>query len=65
MKLMKDIREAILQDKFPEFIIDFMFNFFKNRIDPLDTQIYKHEEMENGYPKWIINALRSVSVELK
>ena len=30
MRLMKDIRESILQDRFPDFVREFMFNFYKN-----------------------------------
>ncbi|KAJ1961586.1 Queuine tRNA-ribosyltransferase catalytic subunit 1 [Dipsacomyces acuminosporus] len=47
MRLMKDIRAAIVQDRFPEFIRQFMALRFGKTI-----------------PAWIINALKSVNVDL-
>ncbi|XP_059607933.1 queuine tRNA-ribosyltransferase catalytic subunit [Phlebotomus argentipes] len=48
LRLMSDIREAIQQDKFPDFVKDFMKEHFEGR----------------EVPQWIIDALRSVDVEL-
>lgn len=66
MTLMKDIREAILADHFPDFIREFMFQFFKNRwTDEPISETHKGQTMdESGYPSWIVNALQSVNVDL-
>ncbi|XP_071504302.1 queuine tRNA-ribosyltransferase catalytic subunit 1-like [Diadema antillarum] len=49
MRLMRNIRESILEDRFPAFIKDYM------------RKAYPNEE----YPEWIVNSLRSVNVELE
>jgi queuine tRNA-ribosyltransferase len=48
-RLMRRIHEAIIEDRFPAFVQD----FFKTR----------YGEREK-YPKWAVNALRSVHIEL-
>ncbi|GJJ06258.1 hypothetical protein Clacol_000449 [Clathrus columnatus] len=48
-RLMGDVRDAILKDEFPIFLK----NFFKTYYDDFKS-----------YPRWIVNALRSVSVDL-
>ena len=48
LRLMKDIRNAISTDKFPSFIKDFFSTLFPNK----------------DYPMWVIQALKSVKVEL-
>ena len=48
LRLMKSIRDSILEDKFPEFIRNFM-----NKIFP-----------EKDFPKWVTDALASVNVTL-
>lgn len=73
MRLMKDIRESIIADKFPDFVRTFMFQFFKNRhpeAPPLSTGDFDEgdpksvEFHSSGYPVWVANALKSVNVEL-
>jgi queuine tRNA-ribosyltransferase len=49
MQLMRGIRESIKQDKFPEFLNNFM------------SQMYP----SNNYPSWVVDALKSVNVELQ
>lgn len=48
MKLMRNIRESILKQKFPEFIQDYMLCLY-----PL-----------KNYPTWIVDALKSVNITL-
>lgn len=48
LNLMRDIRTAVLEDRFPAFIRDFM------------RQMYVDREV----PQWITDALKSVNVEL-
>ncbi|XP_031833295.1 tRNA-guanine transglycosylase isoform X2 [Nomia melanderi] len=48
MRLMQDIRQSIKNQKFPEFIQQFMLNLYPNQ----------------EYPAWIINALKAVNVTL-
>lgn len=49
MKLMRQVRESISEDRFPEFVQDFMFKQFPTR----------------EYPKWVVEALESVNITLK
>ncbi|ORX97085.1 Queuine tRNA-ribosyltransferase [Basidiobolus meristosporus CBS 931.73] len=49
MQLMKRLRQSIVEDRFPEFLRDFM---------------YKRYKKAGKYPQWIVNALGSVNVEL-
>lgn len=49
MQLMRGIRESIKQDKFPEFIRNFMSIIYPN----------------SDYPSWAVEALKSVNVELE
>lgn len=77
MRLMRGIRTAIIEQRFPEWIQNWMFTYFKDRHpeakkvgsdkavnaneeDYIDGSSSNMEEWDNGYPKWIINALRSV-----
>lgn len=46
---MRGIRESIKQDKFPQFIKDFMDCMFPDK----------------DYPAWVVDALRSVNVNLE
>ncbi|XP_015433721.1 PREDICTED: probable queuine tRNA-ribosyltransferase [Dufourea novaeangliae] len=48
MKLMQDIRRSIEEQKFPEFIQQFMLDLYPNK----------------EYPSWIINALKAVNIKL-
>lgn len=48
MQLMRDIRESIKQDKFPEFVQGFMKRMFPDK----------------NYPDWAKNALASVNIFL-
>lgn len=48
MKLMKSIRESILEDRFPKFIEDFMLKMFPTK----------------NYPQWAVNALNAVNINL-
>ena len=48
MQLMRDIRESIKQDKFPEFVQIFMKTMFP----------------DNSYPDWVVNSLASVNIIL-
>lgn len=48
LRLMKDIRESIKIDKFPEFVKTFMQTYFKDQ----------------STPEWIISALSKVNIQL-
>lgn len=48
LKLMKDIRESITEQRFPQFIQDYMLNLYSTR----------------EYPEWVVNALEAVNVPL-
>lgn len=48
LRLMKNIRDSIEQDRFPEFVVE----FFRN-LHP-----------EKNYPRWIVEALKAVNIEL-
>jgi hypothetical protein len=70
---MKDIRKSIIADKFPDFVRTFMFEFFKNRhpeapalnFDGIEDGDPSSVEFDpSGYPVWVVNALKSVNVEL-
>ncbi|KAJ1972152.1 Queuine tRNA-ribosyltransferase catalytic subunit 1, partial [Dimargaris cristalligena] len=50
MQLMRDIRQNIMEDKFPDFARNFMMRYF------IDAG--------RAYPEWAVNALRSVHIEL-
>ncbi|XP_034951761.1 queuine tRNA-ribosyltransferase catalytic subunit 1 [Chelonus insularis] len=49
MKLMSDIRDSINDQKFPEFVKNYMLNLYPER----------------NYPQWIVDALQSVNINLK
>jgi len=49
MQLMRDIRESIKQDKFPEFVQGFMKTMFP----------------DDNSPDWAVNALASVNIILE
>ena len=55
LKLMNDIRESIKNDKFPEFIYQFMAKQFQTDDE---REIYKN------VPKWIVDALKAVNIQL-
>lgn len=48
LRLMKNIREAIFADTFPDFIRSFMLDNFPDKL----------------YPEWVVNSLKAVNVEL-
>lgn len=48
MQLMKSIRDSIKENKFPEFVQNFMLNMYSDK----------------NYPTWVIDSLRSVNIEL-
>ncbi|KAJ1649240.1 Queuine tRNA-ribosyltransferase catalytic subunit 1 [Dispira simplex] len=50
MRLMRDIRTSIMENRFPEFIKSFMKRYFADRGKP--------------YPEWVVNALHSVNISL-
>ncbi|KXN67802.1 Queuine tRNA-ribosyltransferase [Conidiobolus coronatus NRRL 28638] len=58
MRLMREIREAITKQEFPQFVRKFMFNYY--------TKFKRNTEVSwtNGYPTWVVNALQSVNIEL-
>jgi hypothetical protein len=75
MKLMQDIRDAILADTFPAFCIEFMRVFYQEKIDGRNFGLNKNDENtdadpgkclnDKGYPVWVANALESVGINLK
>ncbi len=48
MRLMSRIRQAIIEQRFPEFIKEFVASYYQDK----------------DIPQWIINSLKSVNVEL-
>ncbi|KAJ9577244.1 hypothetical protein L9F63_006218, partial [Diploptera punctata] len=48
LRLMRSIRESIEQDRFPEFVRNFMANLYQN----------------TEYPQWIVEALEAVNISL-
>lgn len=48
MRLMNDMRESIMQDRFPEFVIKFMNEYFHDK----------------SIPSWIQTALAKVNINL-
>lgn len=48
MQLMRDIRESIKKDKFPEFVCSFMNTVYPDR----------------SFPDWVVEALASVNIFL-
>lgn len=74
LRLMEEMREAVICDRFPDFVKDFMKTFYKNRVGKakgaakftgkLDHDPGKALD-ERGYPVWIINALKSVDITLE
>ncbi|KAL7627446.1 hypothetical protein AAE478_001639 [Parahypoxylon ruwenzoriense] len=49
LNLMREVRAAIVADRFPEFIRQFFANLYPDK---------------EGYPKWAVDALRGVGVDL-
>ncbi|ORX78979.1 Queuine tRNA-ribosyltransferase [Basidiobolus meristosporus CBS 931.73] len=49
MQLMKRVRQSIVDDRFPDFLKEFMYTRYNKA---------------GKYPEWIVNALKSVNVEL-
>jgi queuine tRNA-ribosyltransferase len=50
LNLMRLVREAIMQDRYPQFIMDFF------------SKLYNGEK--ERYPIWAVDALRGVGVDL-
>jgi queuine tRNA-ribosyltransferase len=48
MRLMSRIRQAIIEQRFPEFIKEFVSNYYQDK----------------DIPQWIINSLKSVNIQL-
>jgi tRNA-guanine family transglycosylase len=71
MRLMKDIRESIKNQTFPDWVVQFMHKYYKQRRNrefhehEIDHQDPGKQFGPNGYPIWITNALESVSITLK
>jgi queuine tRNA-ribosyltransferase len=71
MRLMRDIRTSIVQDRFPEWVQEFMRIYYKEReqADMLDQETQGDDPGkqfgDNGYPIWITNALSSVGIVLE
>lgn len=67
MKLMRDMRNAISQDTFPDWVRNFMKLYYSS--GPIDTHGMEQDPGKqigpNGYPIWITNALNSVGIELQ
>ncbi|KAJ2976315.1 hypothetical protein NQ176_g5024 [Zarea fungicola] len=49
LNLMREVRESILQDRFPAYIAEFFGGLYANKSE---------------YPEWAVEALRSVNVDL-
>ena len=45
---MSRIRQAIIEDRFPDFIREFVANYFQDK----------------DIPEWVINSLKSVNIQL-
>ena len=50
LNLMKDVRAAIINDKYPAFVKSFFGKIYDNR--------------REAYPKWAVDALKKVGVDL-
>jgi queuine tRNA-ribosyltransferase len=50
LNLMKEAREAIIQDRYPQFVKDFFSKL--------------HNGGKDKYPQWAVDALRGVGVDL-
>jgi tRNA-guanine family transglycosylase len=50
LNLMKEAREAIIQDRYPQFVKDFFSKLHNGEMDK--------------YPRWAVDALRGVGVDL-
>jgi hypothetical protein len=48
MRLMKEIRQSIIEQRYPKYVQDYMLKVYPNK----------------DYPKWIVNALRAVNIVL-
>jgi queuine tRNA-ribosyltransferase len=48
MRLMSRIRQAVIDQRFPEFIKEFVSNYYQDK----------------DIPQWIINSLKSVNIRL-
>jgi queuine tRNA-ribosyltransferase len=49
LRLMREMREAIIKDEFPSYVKQFFKGYFKD---------------STKYPTWAVNALKSVNVDL-
>jgi queuine tRNA-ribosyltransferase len=68
MRLMKDIRESIIKQEFPKFVQKFMKEFFiqgKGYKEAMFLNDDGNRLNDKGYPQWIVNALKSVQIELE
>lgn len=48
MRLMREIRESIMEKRFPKYVQDYFLNVFPDK----------------DYPTWIVDALKAVNIEL-
>lgn len=49
LRLMRNIRESIKEDKFPEFVKNFMSNLYPDK----------------NFPNWVVDALKAVNILLE
>jgi hypothetical protein len=70
MRLMQRIRDAIMNDCFPEFVKKFLRNYYFNpknamQIKEKDTLSQdKTEPNKFNIPRWVINAMNAVNINL-
>lgn len=61
MRLMKRIREAIQNECFDKFVINFVKNYYKKGED--DAKDDDENGGESNIPNWVIEALEAVNVK--
>ena len=68
---MQRIRDSIKQDKFPQFVIDFIRNYYAKCNYPKPAgkngeEANGREECTNEYniPDWVVNALKTVNIDV-
>ncbi len=76
MRLMQRVRDAIKEDRFPEFVVDFMRNYFSPKETDVNGEALNDatnslnrrnaETSSNKYniPDWIVNALDAVNIDV-
>lgn len=67
MRLMKRVREAILEDRFPQFVKTFVRNYYKSADDNLSMRLNENSgECTNSHniPDWVVNALEAVNIKV-